>query len=65
MAGLEGTFDAVFTNAVLHWCKRNPAGVIQSAKKALKKDGTGRFVGEFGGFLNVIGTQCHPIGTPS
>ncbi|KAJ3766029.1 S-adenosyl-L-methionine-dependent methyltransferase [Lentinula raphanica] len=49
-------FDAVFTNATLHWCKRDPAGVIKSAKKILKSDG-GRFVGEMGGFLNCIGVR--------
>ncbi|KAJ3963283.1 hypothetical protein EV361DRAFT_231957 [Lentinula raphanica] len=49
-------FDAVFTNATLHWCKRDPAGVIKSAKEILKSDG-GRFVGEMGGFLNCIGVR--------
>ncbi|KAG9051669.1 hypothetical protein FS837_000057 [Tulasnella sp. UAMH 9824] len=53
----SGTFDAVFTNAALHWCKRDPAGVIKSAKAALKKDGKGRFVGEFGGYLNCVGIR--------
>ncbi|KAE9402326.1 S-adenosyl-L-methionine-dependent methyltransferase, partial [Gymnopus androsaceus JB14] len=28
--------DAVFTNAALHWCKRDPSGVIKSAKRILK-----------------------------
>lgn len=46
-------FDAVFTNAALHWCKRSPVGVIKSAKSVLR-DG-GRFVGEFGGFGNCVG----------
>jgi len=46
-------YDAVFTNAALHWCKRDPAGVIQSASRVLKKGG--RFVGEMGGFTNCIG----------
>ncbi|KAJ3803994.1 S-adenosyl-L-methionine-dependent methyltransferase [Lentinula aff. lateritia] len=48
-------FDAVFTNATLHWCKRNPSGVIRSAKRILKRKG--RFVGEMGGFLNCIGIR--------
>ncbi|KAK7056613.1 hypothetical protein VNI00_002330 [Paramarasmius palmivorus] len=48
-------FDAVFTNAALHWCKRDPEGVIKSAKQLLKK--SGRFVGEMGGFMNCIGVR--------
>jgi trans-aconitate methyltransferase len=39
-------FDAVFTNATLHWIK-DADGVIRSVYKALKPGG--RFVGEFGG----------------
>lgn len=46
-------FDVVFTNAALHWCKRDPAGVLESAKRVLKPGG--RIVGEMGGFLNCIG----------
>jgi SAM-dependent methyltransferase len=46
-------FDAVFSNSVIHWCKKNPAGVLESAKMVLKKGG--RFVGELGGFMNCIG----------
>ncbi|KAE9402304.1 S-adenosyl-L-methionine-dependent methyltransferase [Gymnopus androsaceus JB14] len=53
--GPREEFDAVFTNAALHWCKRDPSGVIKSAKRILKKEG--RFVGEMGGFLNCIGTR--------
>src|ERR1700735_4632596 len=49
-------FDAVFSNATLHWCKRDPKGVLESAKKVLKKDG--RFVAEMGGFMNCIGLSC-------
>jgi len=48
-------FDAVFSNATLHWCKRDPKGVLESAKKVLKKDG--RFVAEMGGFMNCIGVR--------
>jgi len=48
-------FDAVFTNATLHWCKRSPVGVLDSVKTVLK-DG-GRFVGEFGGFGNCAGVR--------
>lgn len=39
-------FDAVFTNATLHWI-HDADGVIKSVYKALKPGG--RFVGEFGG----------------
>jgi trans-aconitate methyltransferase len=39
-------FDAVFTNATLHWIK-DADGVIKSVYEALKPGG--RFVGEFGG----------------
>lgn len=39
-------FDAVFTNAVLHWI-HDADGVIKSVYNALKP--AGRFVGEFGG----------------
>ncbi|KAL5632439.1 hypothetical protein ACGC1H_005409 [Rhizoctonia solani] len=49
---LAGTFSAVFTNATLHWCKRDPSGVVRAAKQALKPGG--RFVGEFGGYLNCV-----------
>jgi trans-aconitate methyltransferase len=43
-------FDAVFSNAALHWMK-NPEGVISGVWHALKPGG--RFVGEFGGYGNV------------
>jgi SAM-dependent methyltransferase len=43
-------FDAVFSNAALHWMRRADA-VIVGVKRALKPGG--RFVGEFGGFGNV------------
>lgn len=46
----EREFDAVFTNAALHWMK-NPAAVIAGVERALKPGG--RFVGEFGGRGNV------------
>lgn len=50
--GFEGEFDAVFTNAVLHWIPR-PEAVIDGAWRALRPGG--RFVGEFGGRGNVAG----------
>lgn len=43
-------FDAVFTNAVLHWILQ-PDLVIHAVAKALRPGG--RFVGEFGGHGNV------------
>lgn len=53
-------FDAVFTNAVLHWIKDADA-VIAGVRKALKPGG--RFVGEFGGFGNVAAcrTALHAV----
>ena len=46
----DGEFDAVFSNAALHWMLR-PAAVIAGVWRALKPGG--RFVGEFGGHGNV------------
>src|SRR4029078_10825879 len=43
-------FDAVFSNAALHWMTR-PERVIAGVAKALKPNG--RFVAEFGGHGNV------------
>lgn len=43
-------FDAVFSNAALHWMK-NPDRVITGVWKALKPGG--RFVSELGGYGNV------------
>lgn len=43
-------FDAVFSNAALHWMK-NPTRVISGVWNALKPGG--RFVAEFGGYGNV------------
>jgi trans-aconitate methyltransferase len=43
-------FDAVFTNAALHWMKL-PTAVVSGVWNALKPGG--RFVGEFGGKGNV------------
>ncbi len=47
---LDRQFDAVFTNAVLHWTKDIDAVLAQVASHL--KPGS-RFVGEFGGFGNV------------
>jgi len=43
----DGEFDAVFSNAVLHWVKDDPDAPIAGAFRALKSGG--RFVGEMGG----------------
>jgi SAM-dependent methyltransferase len=42
----EGEFDAVFSNAALHWMKR-PDEVLAGVRRALRPGG--RFVGELGG----------------
>jgi SAM-dependent methyltransferase len=47
---LGGGFDAVFSNAALHWML-DPDAVIQGVARTLKPGG--RFVGEFGGHGNV------------
>ena len=46
----DASFDAVFSNAALHWMKK-PDQVIEGVARALKPQG--RFVGEMGGFTNV------------
>ncbi|KIJ14927.1 hypothetical protein PAXINDRAFT_99731 [Paxillus involutus ATCC 200175] len=51
----EKSFDVAFSNAALHWCKRNPAGVLEGLKRVLK-DG-GRFICEMGGYMNCIGVR--------
>src|SRR5213593_296011 len=43
-------FDAVFSNAVLHWI-RDQAAVVSSVYRTLRPGG--RFVGEFGGSGNI------------
>lgn len=45
-----GEFDAVFSNAALHWMTR-AGDVAAGVRRALRPGG--RFVGEFGGFGNV------------
>ncbi|KAF7357663.1 Methyltranfer-dom domain-containing protein [Mycena sanguinolenta] len=48
-------FDAAFSTATFHWCKRDPAGVLESVKKILKPGG--RLVVEMGGAMNCIGLR--------
>jgi SAM-dependent methyltransferase len=54
-------FDAVFSNAALHWM-RKPKLVIAGVARALRP--RGRFVGELGGHGNVaaIGTAIRAVG---
>jgi SAM-dependent methyltransferase len=52
--GFAAEFDAVFSNAALHWMRR-PDSVIDGVRRALKPGG--RFVGEFGGMGNVAAAQ--------
>lgn len=56
----QGEFDAVFSNAALHWMPRQDlvaAGVFRALKPG------GRYVGECGGFLNIaaIRTGCRAV----
>ncbi|KAH6913444.1 cyclopropane-fatty-acyl-phospholipid synthase [Coprinopsis sp. MPI-PUGE-AT-0042] len=51
----RGGFDAVFSNATLHWCKQDPLGVLRGARRVLKPGG--RLVAEMGGFMNCIGVR--------
>ena len=46
----DGEFDAVFSNAVLHWV-RPPEAVVESVWRSLRPGG--RFVAEFGGANNI------------
>jgi trans-aconitate methyltransferase len=57
----DGEFDAVFSNAALHWMTR-PAAVVAGVARALKPGG--RFVAEFGGHGNVaaIVTALRAVG---
>ncbi len=49
LLSFEGEFDAVFTNAALHWMPRQDR-VVAGVRRALKPGG--RFVGELGGAGN-------------
>ncbi|GAA93859.1 uncharacterized protein L969DRAFT_101239 [Mixia osmundae IAM 14324] len=64
-----GGFDTVFTNAALHWMKRDPLAVIKGVRALLnmsipasmarrtRQRRIKTFVGEMGGFLNMIGVR--------
>ena len=47
----EQCFDAVFSNAALHWMITDPQAVIRGVARALRAGG--RFVAEFGGEGNI------------
>jgi trans-aconitate methyltransferase len=47
----ENEFDAVFSNAALHWMTDHPAKVLENIANALKPGG--RFVAEMGGEGNI------------
>lgn len=47
----EREFDAVFSNAALHWMAADPPAVVTGVARALRPGG--RFVGEMGGHGNV------------
>lgn len=51
----ENEFDAVFSNAVLHWIKDDPDAPIAGAFRALRAGG--RFVGELGVSADLKGSQ--------
>lgn len=51
----EEEFDAVFSNAALHWMKK-PDAVLAGVHRALRPGG--RFVGEFGGAGNVAAIEA-------
>ncbi|MCI0465036.1 MAG: methyltransferase domain-containing protein [Gemmataceae bacterium] len=61
-------FDAVFSNAVLHWIKE-PAQVVACVHRTLKPGG--RFVAEFGGQGNVralvagLASACQAVSCPT
>lgn len=50
-----GKCDKIFSNAALHWCKRDPVGVLVNAHTILKTGGL--FVAEMGGHGNVSGAN--------
>lgn len=47
----DAEFDAAFSNAALHWMKRDPDAVLRGVRRSLKSGG--RFAAEFGGHANV------------
>src|SRR3546814_2646858 len=58
---INAEFDAVFSNAALHWMKRDPDAVLAGVWRALKPGG--RFVAEMGGAGNIaaIRGEIHDV----
>ncbi|CAE6367356.1 unnamed protein product [Rhizoctonia solani] len=56
MMRLQGGFDAVYTNATLHWCNQDPYSAVRAIKSLLKPGG--RFVGELCGHGTGMGLRC-------
>ena len=56
----DGEFDAVFSNAALHWM-REPDRVIAAVARAIKPGG--RFVGEMGGAGNIASVWAALVDT--
>ena len=56
----DNEFDAVFSNAALHWMSNNPDGVISGVRRALKP--RGRFVAEMGGYGCVAKIRSALVG---
>jgi trans-aconitate methyltransferase len=54
-------FDAVFSNAAMHWMKHDPDAVIQGVRRALKPGG--RFAAEMGGHGCVAAITVALCGT--
>lgn len=46
-------FDAVFSSATMHWLNKDPVKAIRNIHHVLKPNG--RFVAEFGGYMNCAG----------
>jgi SAM-dependent methyltransferase len=49
--GVDGLFDKVFSNAALHWMKKDPSLVVKGVRQVLKPGGI--FAAEYGGYLNL------------
>lgn len=57
-SAVQGSFDAVFSNAAMHWMKDSPESVPKNVYQLLKPGG--RFVSEMGGGLLLLpsSTAC-------
>jgi len=50
---LVGKCDKIFSSAAIHWCSRDPLGVLANVHNLLKRGGL--FVAEMGGHGNIAG----------